>query len=70
MQFLHYLTEDWGGDGTFYGTGWDNTEFRSYTFVEEEGDNAAIVETEASKARRVEHPPGKTEQKELEQVAN
>lgn len=58
------------GDGNFQGTGWSNTEFRSYTFVEEEGDNAAIVETKESRARRVEHPLGRTEQMEFERVAS
>lgn len=34
------------------GTGWVNAEFRSYSFKEEEGDNASMVETEASRKRR------------------
>jgi len=70
MQFIHFLTEDWDSDGDYPGTGWNNTEFRSYTFAEEEGENATIVETEESKTRRVKHPPGKTEQKEFEMIAN
>lgn len=51
------------------GTGWNNTEFRSYTFVEEEGENATIVETEKSKARRAVHPLGETEKMEFEQIS-
>ncbi|KAH0614634.1 uncharacterized protein H6S33_000270 [Morchella sextelata] len=66
--FLHYLTEDWAGDGSFPGTGWSNTEFRSYTFKDEEGDNATLVETKESHERRTEHPLGNTEMKEFEEV--
>lgn len=29
---LHYLTDDWADQEKFPGTGWANTEFRSYTF--------------------------------------
>lgn len=56
--FLHYFTEDFEGavnDGTV-GTGWSNTEFRSYIFVgkdgEVEGDRASIAETKESRERR------------------
>lgn len=71
MEFLHFLTEDWAGDGSPAGTGWANTEFRSYVFLEEEeGGNATIVETEESKARRVAHPLGQTELAEFGQIAN
>lgn len=67
--FLHYLTEDWAGDGLFPGTGWSNTEFRSYTFKEdEEGDNATLVETAESRARRTDHPLGNTEKREFEAI--
>lgn len=66
---MHFLTEDWTGDGSAAGTGWENTEFRSYVFLEESGANATIVETEESKARRVAHPPGQTELAEFEQIA-
>jgi len=34
------------------GTGWANVEFRSYTFADEEGDNATIAETAHSKDLR------------------
>jgi len=46
--FLHYLTEDWSDCAT----GWSNTEFRSYTFLDEYGDNASLVETSGSRKRR------------------
>jgi len=70
--FLHYFTEDWSDSGKFEGTGWANTEFRSFQFLEEGGDNASIVETEESKERRkgTEHPLGKTEQMELRETAH
>lgn len=60
--FLHYFTEDFEGainDGTV-GTGWSNTEYRTYNFDEEiegivtvEGnDRAPITETQDSRTRR------------------
>lgn len=30
--YLHYFTEDWEDSGVHAGTGWANTEYRSYTF--------------------------------------
>ena len=30
--YLHYFTEDWEDSSLFNGTGWANTEYRSYTF--------------------------------------
>jgi broad specificity phosphatase PhoE len=55
--FLHYLTDDWKGHGDFPGTGWNNTEFRTYVF-----DGQSMVETEESRQRRVgEMPLSKTE---------
>lgn len=53
--FLHYFTEDWEGNEKFTGTGWANTEVRSYEFVDAGmGDEAAsLVETrESRRARR------------------
>ncbi|MCJ1317244.1 hypothetical protein MMC15_002567 [Xylographa vitiligo] len=52
---------------THGGTGWANTEFRSYIFANESGDNATIVETVASRQRRKgsETPLSQTEQREL-----
>ncbi|PQE30394.1 phosphoglycerate mutase protein [Rutstroemia sp. NJR-2017a WRK4] len=52
--FLHYFTEDWEDSAKFSGTGWENTEFRSYRFVDEKGDdaNASVKETRESRERR------------------
>ncbi|EYE95232.1 uncharacterized protein EURHEDRAFT_412560 [Aspergillus ruber CBS 135680] len=61
--FLHYLTEDWEDSSQYQGTGWANTEYRTYVFSEEEhkddlegylldGDNASLVETADSRSRR------------------
>ncbi|KAL8998364.1 MAG: hypothetical protein Q9169_002577 [Polycauliona sp. 2 TL-2023] len=49
---LHYLTEDWAGSEKFQGTGWENTEFRSYCFVDGENENASMEETAESRQRR------------------
>ncbi|KAI3393032.1 hypothetical protein diail_4808 [Diaporthe ilicicola] len=52
--FLHFLTQDWDGMDLTRGTGWDNTEYRSYEFDEPEGDDAEarIHETKPSWRRR------------------
>lgn len=53
--FLHYFTEDWDGSEKFTGTGWENTEFRSYEFVDagkELDPNASLKETRESRKRR------------------
>jgi broad specificity phosphatase PhoE len=67
--FLHFLTEDWEAFGEFAGTGWANTEVRSYEFADKSsGDsNASIIETKESRARRkgTEIPLTGDEQKEL-----
>ncbi|KAL7276399.1 hypothetical protein RUND412_000603 [Rhizina undulata] len=70
--FLHYLTEDWSGHNDLPGTGWSNTEFRTYHYLEGEDENATIVETEESRERRrgTEKPLGKTEMTQFEHVAN
>ncbi|MCJ1446563.1 MAG: hypothetical protein MMC23_007068 [Stictis urceolatum] len=62
--FVHFLTEDWDDYNKLAGTGWLNTEFRSYEFVSEAGDNASIVETKESRKARVgkEVPLTETEQ--------
>ena len=57
--FLHLLTDDWSDSARFNGTGWANTEFRSYTFASTDKEHepvtdAHMVETEASRLRR--HP--------------
>lgn len=50
------------------GTGWSNTEYRSYKFKDEKDDNASLVETTESMERRrgTEKPLSQTEQMELE----
>jgi broad specificity phosphatase PhoE len=67
--YLHYFTEDWDGHANFTGTGWANTEFRSYEFVDLEGENgdASLQETAASRERRKgsEKPLTADEQREL-----
>ncbi|RMZ03440.1 hypothetical protein D0860_06800 [Hortaea werneckii] len=50
--FLHYFTEDWSGSDRFAGTGWANTEFRTYTFSSSEPEQAHLVETPESRQRR------------------
>ena len=61
--FLHYLTEDWTGHDDHPGTGWENTEFRSYTWAPGEADT--LVETKESRERRADKPLGKTEMMEF-----
>jgi len=53
------------------GTGWSNTEFRSYTFTDD-AENASIVETPESRELRAgtEHPLGPTEQMELRETTH
>ncbi|OXV11469.1 hypothetical protein Egran_00770 [Elaphomyces granulatus] len=49
--FLHYLTNDWSGIGDAeHACAWENCHFRSYHFTDDE--DAAIVETEESRAAR------------------
>ena len=69
--YLHYFTEDWDGNEKFTGTGWANTEFRSYEFDTEAEETASLVETKESRSRRqgTEHPLSKTEQMELKHTA-
>ncbi|KAI9708639.1 MAG: hypothetical protein M1820_003857 [Bogoriella megaspora] len=54
--FLHWLTGSWEGydRSTGLGTGWQNTEFRTYSFRDESapGPEYEIVETEESRKRR------------------
>ncbi|KAJ5460861.1 uncharacterized protein N7458_002413 [Penicillium daleae] len=61
--FLHYFTEDWEDSSQYQGTGWVNTEYRTYTFTDEahnedleghalDGDNATLTETLESRQRR------------------
>ncbi|KAK4999313.1 hypothetical protein LTR66_001637 [Elasticomyces elasticus] len=74
---LHYLTEDWTGSQRYTemlpGTGWANTEYRSYTFDPANPANASMVETEESRRRRGPHaekPLGKEEKSNLENVTH
>ncbi|KAI9887703.1 MAG: hypothetical protein M1823_000452 [Watsoniomyces obsoletus] len=73
--FLHYFTEDWADSNKFPGTGWANTEFRSYRFEDaapgqQQDDNASLVETEESRQRRrgTEKPLTNTEKMELRET--
>lgn len=52
--FLHFLTEDWEGMDISRGTGWSNTEWRSYEFVDPQGNDeeASVRETAESWRRR------------------
>lgn len=67
--FLHYFTEDWEGNDKFTGTGWANTEFRSYHYVDErhQDERASIKETTESRIRRLgtEKPLSEDEQRRL-----
>ncbi|KFY91801.1 hypothetical protein V500_04467 [Pseudogymnoascus sp. VKM F-4518 (FW-2643)] len=49
--FLHFATEDWTGFKKVKGTGWENTEWRSYVFGEGE-KKESLVETGESCKRR------------------
>ncbi|GAP88305.1 putative phosphoglycerate mutase [Rosellinia necatrix] len=51
---LHFITEDWEGIKIGYGTGWNNTEFRSYEFADQTGQdpNASLRELPESRQRR------------------
>ncbi|TKA82808.1 hypothetical protein B0A55_01057 [Friedmanniomyces simplex] len=49
---LHSFTEDWSDSDRFCGTGWANTEFRSYTFSDSEPAEAHIIETPESRKLR------------------
>jgi broad specificity phosphatase PhoE len=55
--YLHYFTEDWDGYDKLRATGWENTEVRSYEFADPSGkdQNASLVETEESRASRLNH---------------
>ncbi|KAJ5209618.1 Histidine phosphatase superfamily clade-1 [Penicillium cf. viridicatum] len=76
--FLHYFTEDWEDSSQFQGTGWSNTEYRTFSFSEEthtddlegyplDGDNASLEETIDSRQRRGKTGPmpSREEQKTL-----
>ncbi|KAL4989973.1 histidine phosphatase superfamily [Aspergillus falconensis] len=74
---LHYFTEDWEDSSQFQGTGWTNTEYRTYTFSDNidlddlEGnklgsDNASLVETLESRQRRGKEGPTADREKQKE----
>jgi len=67
--FLHYFTEDWNGHDRFVGTGWANTEWRSYEFVDETDATASLKELQESRDRRGERPLSEAEQRNLKQSA-
>lgn len=54
---LHFITEDWAGIETGHGTGWGNTEYRSYSFADGtfEDPNASMEELPESRLRRQGH---------------
>jgi broad specificity phosphatase PhoE len=59
--YLHYLTDDWESADKHSGTGWENTECRTYTFDSsfwsDDDEEAFISETMESRKRRgLEHP--------------
>ncbi|KAL4873066.1 hypothetical protein BDV12DRAFT_116277 [Aspergillus spectabilis] len=65
---LHYFTEDWENSSQFQGTGWVNTEYRTYEFSDNvdlddlegqklDSDNASLVETLESRKRRGKQGP-------------
>lgn len=56
--YLHYFTEDWTDSDKYPGTGWSNTEARTYTFtssVHSDDERAALTETKESLSRRGRH---------------
>lgn len=69
--FLHFLTEDYEGVDPGRGTGWKNTEWRSFEFVGPsasgaEDENASLKETADSYERRRGTAVGLTAQEQLE----
>jgi hypothetical protein len=63
--FLHYFTEDWEGAERGTGTGWENTEWRSYAFVPR-SEGASLRETRESMVRRRGSERGLTEDEQRE----
>jgi broad specificity phosphatase PhoE len=66
--FLHFLTQDWDGMNPEKGTGWQNAEWRSYEFVEPEGEDeeAGLREMAVSWRRRRGSAVGLTETEQME----
>jgi broad specificity phosphatase PhoE len=74
---LHYFTEDWEDSSQFQGTGWVNTEYRTYTFSDQidledlegnklDSDNASLIETPESRQRRGKKGPTADREKQKE----
>lgn len=53
----------------FAGTGWANTEYRSYSFGSHESDKGHLVETQASRDRRDVKPLDKEERTNLKRTS-
>ncbi|KAK5724392.1 hypothetical protein LTR15_004437 [Elasticomyces elasticus] len=66
--FLHFFTGDWSDSGRYHGTGWANTEFRSYTFADTDPSNAPLIETAASKQLRKVGDPKPLDREEQTQL--
>lgn len=67
--YLHYFTGDWEDSNKYLGTGWLNTEVRSYTFVDgvdSDDADAALVETLDSRIRRGKQTPMLAHEKQQE----
>ncbi|CAK7199118.1 hypothetical protein SEUCBS139899_001790 [Sporothrix eucalyptigena] len=67
--FLHFLTQDYEGVDPGRGTGWKNTEWRSFQFVSADDENASLKETAESKERRAGKSEGLTQQEQIELAA-
>ncbi|TDZ25504.1 Phosphoglycerate mutase-like protein [Colletotrichum orbiculare MAFF 240422] len=69
---VHFLTNDFWGIAAGKATGWENTEYRSYTFADDTGKdpNAYFTETQESWERRQgdNTRPSPEEQAELQRV--
>ncbi|EXJ72689.1 uncharacterized protein A1O5_03836 [Cladophialophora psammophila CBS 110553] len=69
--YLHYLTDDWEDAAKLSGTGWENTEYRTYhfehAFSNDSDEEAFLIETMESRNRRgLEHSMlGHDKQQEL-----
>lgn len=68
--FLHFLTQDFDGMDLNRGTGWDNTEWRTYEFVTDaqgKDEDVGLKETEESwrKRKGSAKPLTQTEQEEI-----
>lgn len=69
--YLHYFSQDWAGAEKYCGTGWANTEYRSYSFVDPASGIAKLEETAESRKRRAgdERPLTPDEQAVLKRTA-